>query len=389
MLADSIINGDKNMRFSKLRRLCVTNFGGIVLLLALIQPAHAQIAERIDGERRGTQYTLFKPESWNGDLVVLVHGSLTGLFENLAPGFYAQGYGVAFATLPEELGDGSALKRITRDSRFVEIAFRQHVGKPARTYLVGFSRGAHNMQRMLEPATTRYAGMLSLCGGNGGSQLAWDHFFTARILFDHYFPGVLPGTPEYVPALTIDEYLAKIAPQVAVAVTRNPVAALELASVEQFDLAYNDFPELIGAIVESLAIHSVGVNDLLAAAGGNPFDNTSVNYTGTSDDAALNAHVARFSGKPNARAYLRNWYEPRGRVGATPVMVVHTERDGIVPEASTNDRYALLVGDNGAEDFLLRRVIDRAGHCNFEPAEIFGSFADLVGWAESGIRPAQ
>jgi hypothetical protein len=383
------MNGGVEMNILKIRGSCVAKIAAVILLLAHIQPAGAQQAERIDGELQGTPYTLFKPEAWNGDLVVLVHGSLTDLFEALAPGFYGQGYGVAFATLPDELGEGSALKRITRDTRFVEAAFRRHAGKPARTYLVGFSRGAPNMQRLLETATSRYDGMLSMCGGNGGSQLAWDHFFTARVLFDYYFPGVLPGTPESVPTMTVDEYIAEIAPLVAIAVISNPVAARELAAVEQFDLSWNDPLELVGAIVESLAIHSVGVNDLLAAARGNPFDNASVYYTGTSDDAALNRDVARFSGDREARAYLRTWYEPRGRIGATPVILVHTMRDGVVPEDPTNDNYAALVRDNGAEDFLLRRVIDRAGHCNFEPAEIFGSFADLVGWAESGIRPAQ
>ncbi|MEJ2604599.1 MAG: hypothetical protein P8172_15165, partial [Gammaproteobacteria bacterium] len=206
------------MNILKIRGSCVAKIAAVILLLAHIQPAGAQQAERIDGELQGTPYTLFKPEAWNGDLVVLVHGSLTDLFEALAPGFYGQGYGVAFATLPDELGEGSALKRITRDTRFVEAAFRRHAGKPARTYLVGFSRGAHNMQRLLETATSRYDGMLSMCGGNGGSQLAWDHFFTARVLFDYYFPGVLPGTPESVPTMTVDEYIAEIAPLVAIAV---------------------------------------------------------------------------------------------------------------------------------------------------------------------------
>ncbi len=359
------------------------------LLLSLTQPVLAEEPERIDGELVGAQYSLLRPDAWNGDLVVLVHGSLTDLFEGLAPGFLAQGYGVAFATLPAEQGDGDALRRITRDTRLVEAAFRWHFERPARTYLVGFSRGAHNMQRLIEKTPWRYDGMLSLCGGNGGSQLQWDHFFTARVLFDHYFPGVLPGTVESMPALDIGTYLETIAPQIVAALDDNPDAALELGSVDQLNLDWNDPRELENAIIESLAIHSVGVNNLLSAARGNPFDNASTYYTGTSNDAALNAGVARFIADRRARFYLRRWYEPRGRIGATPVLLVHTERDGIVPEALVNDKYESLVAANGASEYLLRRVIDRAGHCAFAADEIFGSFADLVGWAESGIRPAQ
>ena len=363
----------------------------LILAGAVLASTHTAIAdgsERIDGQLAGAEYTLLRPAAWNGDLVLLVHGSITGEFEALAPGFTSQGYGVAFATLPDGLGDGDALPRITRDSRLVEAAFRLHFGKPLRTYLVGFSRGAHNMQRLLETTPWRYAGMLSMCGGNGGSQLQWDHFFTARVLFDHYFPGVLPGTPEDMPEIDLNTYLNRLAPGIAAELYGNPDAARELGSVEQFDLAWNDFDELVTAIIESLAIHSVGVNNLLQAASGNPFDNASTYYSGTANDANLNAGVARFVADRRAREFLRRWYEPRGRIGATPVILLHTGRDGIAPENSANDRYESRVIAAGSGDFLLRRVVDRAGHCAFGPSEIFGSFADLIAWAESGIRPA-
>lgn len=362
------------------------------LVLVMLQAgstatAEAQEPTRFDGEIAGAGYTLIRPGGWNGDLVLLVHGSITDTFEQLVPLFTSFGYGVGFVALPDSIGDGEALRRVPIDTRKVQARFTARFGRPARTYLVGFSRGAHAMQRLLESSPARYAGMLSFCGGNGGSQLQWDHFFTARVLFDYYFPGVLPGSATDMPPLSLEEFQVQLAPLIAGAVLNNPEAAASMAAVEQFELPYESPAELVQSIVESLAIHSVAVNDVIDAGNGVPFDNMSVYYTGTSGDAGLNAGVERLSAKPSAKNYLRNWYEPDGSIGGTPVLLVHTARDGIVPEASNNAKYEALVKAGRAGNYLVRRVIDRAGHCTFGPGEIAGAFLDLVIWAEAGIRP--
>jgi hypothetical protein len=108
-----------------------------------------------------------------------------------------------------------------------------------------------------------------------------------------------------------------------------------------------------------------------------------VEYTGTSDDAALNAGIARLTANPQARRYAANWYEPDGSIDGTPAILLHTSRDPIVPEARNNGKYTALVQGSGNGEFMLRRVVDRLGHCTLNPEEIFGSFADLVIWAET------
>ena len=345
-------------------------------------------SSRVDGEIAGAPYTLVKPDAWNGSLVLLVHGSIPGEFEALTIGLAASGFGVAFATLPAGLGDGAALKTITTRSRSTLGQFAEHFGEPQRTYLVGFSRGAHNMAKLLETSPGRFDGMLSICGGNGGSQLQWDYFFTARVLFDHYFPGVLPGSALDVPAMSLDEYFANVAPAVINAILSDPLAALAMGSVDQYPLAWNDFGELASGILQSLAIHSVSVNDLLASAHGNPFDNVDTAYSGTSDDAALNAGIARLAADRHARKYLENWYQPSGTIGGTSTLLLHTSRDPFVPERANNDAYESVVTAAGEGDSLVRRVVDRFGHCTFSPGEIAGNLVDLVLWAELGIKPS-
>ncbi|HSM31575.1 MAG TPA: hypothetical protein VK854_12825 [Woeseiaceae bacterium] len=368
---------------------------GLLLAVSLVWSVDSHSAghpeTRIDGEIAGTAYTLLQPESWNGDLVLLVHGSIPVQFEALAPAFTAQGYGVAFVTLTNSVGtnDGDANRQVTLATRKVQAQFTARFGRPNRTYLVGFSRGGHNMTRLLETSPTRYDGMLSICGSNGGTQQQLDYFFTARVLFDYYFPGVLPGSPLAMPPLTLDDYEDLIVPLVVNAVIGNLGAAIEMASVEQFGLQYSNIGELIEGIVQSLAIHSVTVNGTLDAAHGNPFDNSLVNYTGTSDDAALNAGIVRLIADPQARAYAATWYEPNGSIGGTPVLLLHTSRDPIVLDSPGNDKYEALIEASGNGDFLLRRTVDRFGHCTLTVQEIFGSFADLVTWVETGIRPGQ
>lgn len=367
----------------------------MLLAVTLLQSVDARAVEhgetRIDGQIAGVAYTLLRPGSWNGDLVLLVHGSIPNDFEALAPGLTAQGYGVAFVTLTANVGDGDAdaYRQVTLSTPKVQAKFTAHFGRPNRTYLFGFSRGAHNMTRLAETSSTRYDGMLSICGANGGTQQQLDYFFTARVLFDYHFPGVLPGTPLEMPQLDLNGFFSTIAPLVINAVLQNPLAAAEMAGVDQLELQYNDFGELVSGILQSLIIHSVTVNGTLDAARGNPFDNGAVNYTGTSDDAALNAGIARLIADPQARAYAANWYEPNGSIGNTPVILLHTTRDPIVPESRNNDKYEALVAASGNGDFLLRRNIDRFGHCTLTPQETFGAFADLVGWVETGIRPGQ
>jgi pimeloyl-ACP methyl ester carboxylesterase len=323
--------------------------------------------------------------------VLLVHGSYPEIGDALAQGLAAQGFGVAHSTLPGLAGEGTALQEITIKTRIVQAQFTSEFGSPERTYLFGFSRGAHNMTNLLETSLAHYDGMLSVCGGNGGSQLQWDYFFTARILFDYYYPDVWPGNalglPEGGPEL-LDGYLAQVAPRVASAIVANPGPAYQMAAVEQYGLSYNDFGELVSGIVQSLAIHTIGLNDLLQAANGNPFDNSETVYSGTAYDQALNAGVARLSADPQAQAYLRVWYGPTGAIAEMPVLLLHTTRDPMIPEQRNNEKYASLVQGTGNGDFLVRRTVEGFGHCPFSGEELLGiHFPALVTWVETGVPP--
>jgi hypothetical protein len=345
---------------------------------------------RIDGEIKGYPYSLFRPDAWNGDLVLLVHGAIPGTFEGLAQDLISEGFGVGFFTHTQVFGPelGKAFKEVTLSTRVVQAQFTAHFGAPERTYLYNFSRGAINVTNLVETSPSRYDGVFSVCGANGGIQLNMDHFFTSRVLFDYFYPGVLPGDALSSPVNDLPGYVTQVAPLIVAAVMANPDPAYEYAAVHQNDLQYNDFSELLNGVVLSLAIHTSGVNSLIADIKGNPFDNMETIYTGSSNDAALNTGVARLSADIHARNYFRTWYEPDGSIDGTPFLALHTSRDPIVREKGNNDKYQALVESTGNGDFFVRRVVDRFGNCTFSNEELASHFSDLVTWVETGVRPS-
>ena len=66
--------------------------------------------------------------------------------------------------------------------------------------------------------------------------------------------------------------------------------------------------------------------DLVATTGGIPYDNHALLWT----DFALNRGVERVASDPEARAYLRRFYQPTGRL-RRPVVTLHTLFDPVVP----------------------------------------------------------
>jgi hypothetical protein len=369
----------------------------VIMVITLLLPGEtAMVAQanggnytRIDGEIQGYPYSLFKPDDWNGDLVLLVHGSIPGMFEGLAEDLVSDGFGVGFFTLSQFFGPevGRSFRVVTIKTRFVQGQFTAHFGKPQRTYLYNFSRGAINVTNLVETSPVRYDGVFSVCGANGGIQLNFDYFFTSRVLFDYFYPGVLPGSPLHSIVNDIPGYQTQVAPLVAAAINANPAPAFEMANVAQYDLQYNNFDELRNGIVLSLAIHTSGVNSIIGDIKGIPFDNMEVYYTGSNDDEALNAGIARLSADPHARNYLQTWYEPNGSIGGTPFLALHTSRDPIVREKANNDKYEALVKGAGNGEYFLRQVVDRFGNCTFTNEELASYFSDLVNWVETGVRP--
>jgi pimeloyl-ACP methyl ester carboxylesterase len=346
----------------------------------------------------GALYALHVPAEWNGDLILFLHGYTPTAWPVALPdadpiwgsryaairdSALAHGYAFAWSSNSE---NGLAIKDAAIRTRQLKGLFVAKFGRPQHTYLWGFSMGGAGALHLAEQNPALFDGVLAECGVALGFGPIIDQRFNLRVLFDYFHPGVIPGPATAFPA---DVDWATIQPGVIAAILANPAAAIELAAVDQVRLEYNnDFSELVQHIVTSLTFSSAWwwTGDIWARTNGHPFfDNETLWYTGSSDDAALNAGVARFTAHPSAVNAIAHWYSPSGRLGV-PVLMIHTQRDQQVPVRHVLT-FADLAAVAGSADLLVQRIEDRFGHCVFEASEEVAAMEDLARWVRTGVRP--
>ncbi len=326
------------------------------------------------------------PASWNRKLIVYFHGyqsepqlfrlnPVTGLpytplrqinqlllrgYAVAQPGYAIGGW--AIATAP---GDGEALRRY----------FSKHYSTPQQTFVMGQSMGGLLTVLTLEQRPHDYAGGLALCGVLTPADLINERAFANRVAFDAFFPGVLPDV-EHIPAsFRIND--ADTATLVQKALDAHPTEAALLRSLA--DIHTNR------GLADVLVFNTFLIKDLREKAGGNPFDNRNLIYTGTTDDNALNARVRRYAGDPKAMRYVAAYGSPSGDL-RRPLLALHTTYDPLVP-ASTAGYYDELTRRLGVGERFVQQYVNRDGHCNITPEQAGLAFDELVGWVNGNVRP--
>jgi len=337
-------------------------------------------------------YALYRPDLWNGRLVLFAHGAPPPTLPVQLPSrevgplrdaLLTRGYAVAYSSYDEF---GVAFKSGVLRTRQLVGLFRSEFGPPEHTYLIGQSMGGGIALMLAETNPGLFDGAVPMCAPLGGMQMAIDYFLNVRVLFDFYFPGVVPGDAMHVPDGV--DFNRDVAPAVVNALISNPGRATELAGVDQVEIQYASFQELVTSIVSALGFHATFLEDVLGRTHNHSmFDNTATAYTGSQDDAALNAGVGRFSATPDATNFEAHYYQPDGKL-TIPVLTLHTRRDPLIPFAH-EAVYAGIVAAQGKSDLLVQRTFDRFGHCGFTVDERVRALEDLVAWAEHGVKPAQ
>ena len=254
---------------------------------------------------------------------------------------------------------------------------------PDKTYLMGKSMGGNISVALAERNPNLYDGVVPMCGVVGGTKMAVNYIFNLRLLFDYFYPGVIPGSVTDVPEGLDAGYAAFVLAYDAL--VDNPLPALEMAGIDPLNIQYADVPELITAIVTGIYFQVGSFHDFLARTHGHDFfDNSDVWYFGSNDDAVLNADLPRFTSTPDAEAFLRHWYEPTGKL-KIPAVTIHTTRDEVV-QIFQEDRYFEKVSERGYADNLVQHYIDRFGHCAFSLEEILAAFNEMVAMGDSQER---
>ena len=332
----------------------------------------------------GEIYQICVPPNWNGELIIYAHGYINE-FQPLqlpeeagkyAPLFVSQGY--AFATTSYSQ-NGLAIQTGIQDIIRLREKFIQEHGQPKQIYLSGGSEGGIVTTLALERNPQLFSGGLSLCGPCGYFQGQINYYGDFRILFDYFFPGVLPGNAITIPDELIRNWQTKYVPAVLNAIQQNPAATLKLLRTGLAPYDPND-PTTIGQTVISVLQYDVINNrDAVKKLGGQPIDNRKRIYFGTgsiAEDIRLNAKVQRFAADRTATETIKKYYETSGNL-RKPLVMAHTTKDPIqlfwhLP------LYQAKTVLNGTSAYFTGIPVQRYGHCTFTDAEIVTGFGLLL-----------
>ena len=359
-------------------------------------------ARQITGETKpGALYAFFVPNNWNGDVVYYAHGIVDAAlpvalptgdgFPDVRDALGALGYAVAYSSFSE---NGWAVKDGAQTTHQLRGIFTAAVGNPRRSFLMGTSLGGLVAQNLSEKHASEYNGVLAMCAPLGGTNPEVTYIGNVRVLFDLFYPHVLPGDVLTVPAGFGSDLNRDVYGPVLGAVGANPTGLGIIARIAQTPLAGSNGTELATSLLYALAYNVRGTNDFLGRTHGHSmFDNSATTYAAAfpgllpeSLVAGINYGVGRFTATPDALNYLDRYYQPSGNI-SIPTVTMHTTRDPLVPffhEAL----FATAVGQQNDNGMLLQRKYDTFGHCAFKTAEMVDAFQTLEGWSRTGVKPA-
>ncbi len=332
----------------------------------------------------GALYRICFPATWNGDLVLYAHGYVPAhqplaLPDDVVGGQSISGtltgLGYAYATTSYR-GNGLIAPEATEDLVELDATVRRlYRPDPVRSVIVGFSEGALVATLAVERYAELFDGALAGCGPIGDFQAQLDYIGDFRVVFDYLFPGVIPGNAVNIPETVRSRWETIYAPAIVLAVAANFETALELIRITGAPVAGNDLRSVAETSVGILWYDVFGFADAQERLGGQPFDNSARVYSGSSNDAALNAGVQRHSADPAASAGLAR-FQTSGNI-QDPLTTLHTTGDPIVP-LNQSQLYGEKVSHAGKAPLLVHHTVDRHGHCAFEGLEVLGAFTALM-----------
>jgi alpha-beta hydrolase superfamily lysophospholipase len=294
------------------------------------------------------------------------------------------GYGVAMAA-----EDTERLRRLVV----------RHFGQPRRTVLHGQSYGAGVASKAAElyaPVSGErpaYDGVLLTSGVLGGGGNAYPFRLDLRVVYQYVCRNhPRPDEPQYplwqgLPPdarLGRAELEARVRECTGLGMPPAQRSAAQAANLKTI-LSVVRIPErsLIGHLSWATGLfHDLTQKRL---DGRNPFGNTGVVYSGSGDDAALNAGVLRYAADPQAVGRLAADSRPSGRL-RLPVLTLHAIHD---PTAfvELESAYREIVDAAGASNWLVQTFADESTHSYLSDPEYPALMTALMDWIDRGDRP--
>ncbi|PWA10674.1 alpha/beta hydrolase [Pueribacillus theae] len=364
-------------------------------------------SEIFRGIENGAGYWIEVPKKWNGKLVLYAHGyrgtssKLTITEPPFRKELLQEGYAWAASSYSTNRYD---VETGIKDTHALNRLFRNHVGIPRRTYIMGHSMGGH-IAGVYAEQYVNVDGAVPMCGVMGDIELF--NFFTAHGLAAQALAGIRKENQQFPADGEYDKVvLPKLREKLGNGVTKEPytgatvfkeltTAGAKLSVVTEnlsggkrplFDLAYRHrFNDLL--------LQQFPKNPYFEVAPGNIIDTTNMIYQldynpeMSKEEQTFNDSVLRVSHNPLAKN--RSGFSKIPKVTGNlrvPTVTLHTLGDLYVP-FSMEQIYKKRAIKHGKSNLLVSRAIRGVGHCKFTSQEEIQALLDLDKWVEEGKVP--
>lgn len=355
----------------------------------------------------GAYYRIAIPAGWQGDLVVHAHGGPAlgepreaRVVEDLQRWSVMLRAGYAWAGSTFHQG-GVAVLSAAEDTERLRRLFVAHVARPRHTVLHGQSWGASVAARLAErhgqaaPGQPRpYDAVLLTSGVLGGGSRSYDFRLDLRVVYQalcHNHPR--PDEPAYplwqgLPAgatLTRAELNERA----------NACLGLNLPAVQRSAEQQRKLQTIVRTIripEASIASHLAwatwhfqDIAERRTGGAGSAFGNIGARYTGSPDDAALNASVLRYRADRVAQARFGADTDPTGRIDL-PVLTVHGIDDATA-FVELEDEFARTMARAGRADRLVQTFTRDHEHSYLGDPAYATLLQALLRWVDEGVKP--
>jgi hypothetical protein len=346
----------------------------------------------ITGEKKGAFFTITVPDTWNGGLVISNHGFDFDAPEpnpglgGLASLWLSEGYAVAASSYSQCCW---ALFETKRDIERMVDVFIDEFGEPTHVFISGGSLGGIVTAQLVEKLEgLNIVGAYPVCGALAGSR-QWDGAIDLRLTYDVICGGVapIPGGATGLPApghpdspfSTFDTLLATNACLGVPFGGGLPGAAARLAQLA----GATQLP--VSFIAGDMVFATHGVSNVVFESGKLDGENGMSNIGVTYNDAAIDAAIERVTPEKNGRKRLQKNFTPKGHVGATKIVSIHTDGDGLVIVENESEYQSVVPASN-----LTVGIVNEAGntHCGFTEAEIVAGWKALRAWVGGAPQPS-
>jgi hypothetical protein len=353
----------------------------------------------------GAYYLIAMPQSWNGHLVLHAHGgpslgapTTERAEEDLTRWAIAVKAGYAWAGSTFRQG-GVEVRAAAEDTERLRKIFRAHVAQPRRTILHGQSWGAGVAAKAAEMFTAAtvgtqpYDAVLLTSGVLGGGTRSYDFRLDLRVVYQSLCNNhPRPSEPQY--ALNIGLPADSTMTQADLSARTAECLGLNLPAAQRTpeqQARVQTIASVIRIPASAIQAHlnwgTFHFQDVVhkRTGGASPFGNTGAVYSGSADDAALNASVLRYRADPAAVQRFAADTDPTGRI---PVPVLTTKWISDPTAFVELDAYFKTVMDNGGSGERLVQTFTRSGTHSYISDPTYPTLlAALLRWVDEGVKP--